>query len=57
MLVGYTVKLGMVVVLYWYMWRENKARDVAGYTNEEDAVEAGMHDLTELENKGFRYAL
>jgi hypothetical protein len=57
MLVGYTVKLGMVVLLYWYMWRENKARDATGYTNDEDAVEAGMHDVTELDNKGFRYAL
>lgn len=57
MLVGYTIKLLMVFVLYAYMYRENRARDAAGYTNEDDAVEAGMHDLTELENMGFRYQL
>ena len=57
MLVGYTIKLLMVFVLYFYMYRENKRRDAAGYTNEEDAVEAGMRDTTELDNKGFRYSL
>ena len=57
MLVGYTIKLLMVFLLYAYMARENRARDAAGYTNEDEAVEAGMHDMTELENKGFRYSL
>lgn len=57
MLVGYVVKLLSIVVLYLYMWRENKRRDAAGFTDEKNAIEAGMHDLTELDNKGFRYSL
>ncbi|KAI1427134.1 allantoate permease [Xylaria sp. FL1777] len=57
MLVGYTTKLICIIVLYIYMWRENKARDAAGAIDEKAAVEAGMHDQTELENKGFRYSL
>ncbi|KAI0475744.1 allantoate permease [Xylariaceae sp. FL0804] len=57
MLVGYTVKLMSVVVLYVYMHRENKARDAAGPFDEKAAMEAGMQDQTELENKGFRYSL
>jgi MFS family permease len=67
MLVGYTVKLGAVLVLYAYMWRENRRRDresggvggIGGLTVEEEreAVERGMLDVTELDNKGFRYIL
>ncbi len=57
MLVGYTVKLVSIIVLYIYMWRVNVARDAAGGIDEKAAVEAGMHDQTELENKGFRYSL
>ncbi|KAK7746007.1 hypothetical protein SLS53_002729 [Cytospora paraplurivora] len=57
MLVGYCVKLACVVILYIYMWRVNKARDAAGYTNDQDAVEAGMQDQTEIDNLGFRYSL
>ncbi|EMC94293.1 hypothetical protein BAUCODRAFT_36764 [Baudoinia panamericana UAMH 10762] len=64
MLVGYTVKLLMVVVLYVYMWSVNKKRDremmaEGGLGNEEEkaAIERGMHDMTELDNKGFRYVL
>ncbi|KAH8887076.1 allantoate permease [Thozetella sp. PMI_491] len=57
MLVGYTVKLVMIVILYIYMYRENKKRDAAGDADDYDAVEAGMHDMTELDNKGFRYSL
>ncbi|KAI1328667.1 allantoate permease [Xylariaceae sp. FL0255] len=57
MLVGYSVKLVSVIVLYVHMWRENKARDAAGPIDEKAAVEAGMHDRTELDNKGFRYTL
>ncbi|KAI1176454.1 allantoate permease [Nemania sp. FL0916] len=57
MLVGYTVKLVSVLVLYLYMWRVNAARDAAGPMDEKAAVEAGMHDQTELDNKGFRYSL
>ncbi|KAI0427994.1 allantoate permease [Xylaria sp. FL1042] len=57
MLVGYTAKLLCIIALYIYMWRENVARDAAGAIDEKAAVEAGMHDQTELENKGFRYSL
>lgn len=57
MLVGYTVKLLMVVVLYVYMSRVNKARDAAGHTNSQAAIDMGMHDQTELDNPGFRYTL
>lgn len=57
MLVGYVVKLLSIVVLYIYMWRENKRRDAAGQADEQAAVEAGMHDLTEIDNQGFRYSL
>jgi uncharacterized PurR-regulated membrane protein YhhQ (DUF165 family) len=65
MLVGYSVKLAMVFVLYAYMWRENRARDAAqavsdgalDYHLEKEAIERGMHDVTELDNKGFRYIL
>jgi len=61
MLVGYVVKLGMVVVLYVYMFTANKKRDreAGGMTTEEErlAIEQGMQDQTELDNKGFRYTL
>nr|POE87312.1 putative transporter [Quercus suber] len=64
MLVGYATKLLMVVVLYVYMYSVNKRRDrdmLAQGTLSEDeekaAIEQGMQDATELDNKGFRYAL
>jgi hypothetical protein len=64
MLVGYSVKLLMVVILYIYMYSINKARDKAhvarGELSEEEekeAVEQGMLDVTEIDNKGFRYIL
>ncbi|KAI9932314.1 hypothetical protein ASPWEDRAFT_51020 [Aspergillus wentii DTO 134E9] len=58
MLVGYVVKLSMIVALYLYMYTENKRRDrEAGGEAVSDGVEAGMLDQTELENKGFRYVL
>lgn len=64
MLIGYCIKLVMVLVLFAYMWSVNKKRDresASGIhlTDEEEkaAVEAGMHDVTELDNKGFRYIL
>lgn len=57
MLVGYSVKLAAVVVLYIFMSRSNKARDAAGHTNDAAAIEMGMHDQTELDNPGFRYTL
>ncbi len=64
MLVGYTVKLLMVVVLYIYMWSINRRRDrqqaelgVASDEESKEAVERGMLDVTELDNRGFRYEL
>ena len=64
MLVGYSVKLAAVIVLYIYMYRSNKARDAAqaarGEVSEEEereAIERGMLDVTEIDNKGFRYTL
>ena len=64
MLVGYSVKLAMVVVLYIYMYRSNKLRDAEqaarGELSEEEereAIERGMLDMTEIDNKGFRYIL
>ncbi|KAF2025099.1 MFS transporter [Setomelanomma holmii] len=64
MLVGYSIKLCAVLVLFVYMWSVNKKRDrksASGIrlTDEEEkaAVEAGMHDVTEIDNKGFRYIL
>jgi hypothetical protein len=64
MLVGYSVKLSMVVVLYVYMWSVNKKRDQESASGvqlteeeEREAVEQGMLDVTEIDNKGFRYIL
>lgn len=64
MLVGYSVKLLMAIVLYIYMYSANKKRDreaaAAGAESDEEkqaAIERGMQDMTELDNKGFRYSL
>jgi len=64
MLVGYSVKLAMVVVLYIFMYRSNKSRDreqaARGETSdaeEREAIEKGMLDMTEIDNRGFRYIL
>ena len=64
MLIGYSVKLAMCVVLYVYMYRSNKQRDRAaaadGAESDEEvkaAIERGMQDMTEIDNKGFRYSL
>jgi MFS family permease len=64
MLVGYSVKLSMVLVLYAYMWSVNKKRDRESASGvqlteeeEREAVEQGMLDVTEIDNKGFRYIL
>jgi hypothetical protein len=64
MLVGYSVKLLMVVILYIFMFRSNKSRDAEqaarGELSEEEereAIERGMLDMTEIDNRGFRYIL
>ncbi|KAF2007888.1 MFS general substrate transporter [Amniculicola lignicola CBS 123094] len=64
MLVGYSIKLCMVLVLYVYMWSVNKKRNAESASGihltpeeEKEAIENGMHDVTEIDNKGFRYIL
>ncbi|EXJ57946.1 hypothetical protein A1O7_05369 [Cladophialophora yegresii CBS 114405] len=64
MLVGYIIKLVSIIVLYIYMYLVNKKRDreaaasgVVDLDEEKEAIERGMHDVTELDNKGFRYSL
>jgi hypothetical protein len=62
MLVGYSVKLVAVGALWVYMARENRRRDREvgageGVDEEREAVERGMLDVTEIDNKGFRYIL
>ena len=72
MLIGYVVKLVAITVLYVYMYLANKKRDreqeVTGdggehLQTERDAkvrregIEGGMLDMTELDNKAFRYVL
>lgn len=64
MLVGYTVKITCVIILYIYMYSVNKRRERAAaahgaLSDEEEraAIERGMHDMTEIDNKGFRYVL
>jgi hypothetical protein len=46
------------------MWSANKKRDRESASGshlteeeEQQAIENGMHDVTELDNKGFRYIL
>lgn len=64
-LVGYSVKTAMVIILYIYMWSVNKRRDREAaamspelrYQEEQKAIELGMQDVTELDNPGFRYSL
>jgi hypothetical protein len=68
MLVGYVIKLLAITVLYIYMWSINKKRDReqaiegdASFDEKErvrrEGIEGGMHDMTELDNKNFRYVL
>jgi uncharacterized membrane protein len=64
MLIGYIIKLVSIIVLYIYMYLVNKKRDreaaasgLEGLDEEKEAIERGMHDVTELDNKGFRYSL
>ncbi|KAI1197393.1 MFS general substrate transporter [Nemania serpens] len=64
-LIGYSVKTLMVVVLLVYMWAVNRKRDreaaISGADmtaeQEKEAIERGMQDVTELDNPGFRYVL
>lgn len=68
MLIGYIVKLLAITTLYFYMYSVNKKRDreqaISSGDDEQqrekarrEGIEGGMHDLTELDNRGFRYVL
>ncbi|KAL1745032.1 major facilitator superfamily domain-containing protein [Schizophyllum fasciatum] len=65
MMAGYVVKTGCHVLLGLYMWNSNRLRDNAAANgsavSEQErarrAEEAGMTDITEFENKWFRYVL
>jgi heme/copper-type cytochrome/quinol oxidase subunit 2 len=60
MLIAYSIKLFMVIVLYIHVWMYNKKRDrehAAAPISEKEVIEMGMHDATEFDNKGFRYTL
>lgn len=64
-LIGYSVKTLMVIILFAYMWTVNKKRDremaVLGpellAQQEKEAIERGFLDMTEIDNVGFRYVL
>ncbi|GJN74884.1 hypothetical protein PLICBS_008977 [Purpureocillium lilacinum] len=56
LLVGYAIKLGCHLALLVYLFTSNRRRDrVYGPADKEASGEAGMRDLTEFENKDFRY--
>ncbi|VDC05871.1 unnamed protein product [Peniophora sp. CBMAI 1063] len=66
MMAGYAAKCGLHVILGLYMFFENRRRDTLaeaeGYALPEEersrlAVDAGMNDVTEHDNKWFRYVL
>ncbi|KAF5356616.1 hypothetical protein D9758_008204 [Tetrapyrgos nigripes] len=66
MMAGYTIKLGCHVFLGLYMWYDNKRRDrlakeqgkiVSEEKRRQLAEEAGMNDVTEVDNVWFRYVL
>ncbi|TVY91877.1 putative transporter [Lachnellula willkommii] len=60
MLVAYSIKLVMVFVLYVHMYMFNRKRDreqVATPVDAKAAIELGMLDATEFDNRGFRYIL
>ncbi|KAF3016477.1 hypothetical protein E8E14_009414 [Neopestalotiopsis sp. 37M] len=58
LLCGYAIKTGCHLLLLAYMLLENKRRDrVYGPPNAAASKEAGMQDMTEFENKDFRYVL
>ncbi|KAF2643170.1 MFS general substrate transporter [Massarina eburnea CBS 473.64] len=58
LLVGYMIKLVCHLGLLLYMFLSNKHRDREyGPAGKGRSDEAGMHDLTEFQNKDFRYVL
>ena len=58
LLVGYAIKCGCHFGLLAYMFFENRRRDRNyGPADKQASNEAGMRDMTEFENKDFRYVL
>lgn len=58
LLAGYSIKMGCHVLLLAYMFFMNRRRDrVYGPAKKEASNEAGMRDMTEFENRDFRYVL
>jgi hypothetical protein len=62
MLIAYSIKLAMVFFLYIHMTLFNQKRDKEQETanarvEEKQAIELGMHDVTEIDNQGFTYIL
>ncbi|KAJ7131167.1 MFS general substrate transporter [Mycena epipterygia] len=66
MMAGYVVKTACHLVLGFYMWNSNRLRDQAAAAAGENmpeeerarlAEEEGMKDVTEFDNKWFRYVL
>ncbi|KAI9642556.1 hypothetical protein NHQ30_009361 [Ciborinia camelliae] len=60
MLIAYSLKLAMAIVLYVYMFMSNRRRDMEQglvRPTEKEVIELGMRDVTEIDNKGFRYVL
>ncbi|KAI1747599.1 major facilitator superfamily domain-containing protein [Xylaria castorea] len=58
LLVGYGIKFVCHLILLAYMFSVNRYRNMTyGPQNKEASDEAGMNDLTEFQNKDFRYVL
>ncbi|KAI0975708.1 major facilitator superfamily domain-containing protein [Xylaria arbuscula] len=58
LLVGYSIKFVCHLLLLVYLYSVNRYRDrTYGPQNKEASDEAGMNDLTEFQNKDFRYVL
>ncbi|KAH7024794.1 major facilitator superfamily domain-containing protein [Microdochium trichocladiopsis] len=58
LLVGYGIKFVCHFALLAYMWSVNRHRDKTyGPADKAASNEAGMRDVTEFENKDFRYVL
>ncbi|KAI3334014.1 major facilitator superfamily domain-containing protein [Ustulina deusta] len=58
LLVGYSIKFVCHLALLVYMFYVNRYRnETYGPQNKEASDEAGMNDLTEFQNKDFRYVL
>jgi len=59
MLIAFSVKLFLTLLLTTHLWLFNRKRDQEQEVevDEKEAIEFGMHDVTEIDNKGFRYML